>query len=390
MNFEEIIHPISKIEFFRDYIGKKPIIKKNGNKNFSSLIEYRDINRIIQEHRLEHPRMRMFKDITLVPETNYSIKNPSRRGSVNPIISVREFNHEIMNGATLIIDAIQEVHKPIRDLCDEFNHSLRGVCQVNAYIALADQQAFDTHWDGHEVFVLQIKGKKHWTIYHPTRIHPLDTDIYQADKSKEKKVFWEGVIEEGDFLYIPKGWWHTVSPVGDETVHLTFGYVAPTGIDFLKWATEQLYIEEFVRAPAPIFEDSTEYRKYTDKIRSLLTEHVNEIGFKKYVTDRIGKLHPRIAPALPYSADPRSRNLPSDLLVSPSSKNITISKNESTFHVMAFNKKYEFDIRFFELANNLLCGQNKISEAIEHSAHNEETTRGFIKNFMQLGLLQIL
>lgn len=47
------------------------------------------------------------------------------------------------------------------------------------------------------------------------------------------------VLEAGDVLYIPRGWWHNPAPMGCETFHLAIGTFAPTGYDYMQWLAKQ-------------------------------------------------------------------------------------------------------------------------------------------------------
>lgn len=393
---EQIIYPLKWETFIDEFLGKKPYINTSNEKKFNEILTWSEINRIILEHRLEHPRLRMFKNVQLIPASEYVNKTTSRRGSVSPTILMREFNEEILNGATLIIDAIQEMSSPIRELCENFNFSLKGICQANAYIALADQQAFDTHWDGHDVFVLQITGEKHWKIYHPTRANPLDTDL---DKEKygenqiEKVLFWEGTIKEGDVLYIPRGWWHSVSPVGKETIHISIGYNPPTGVDFLKWISNQLLKEDDFRESSPLFSDKRIQNIYIERLRSLINQKLTADSYRQHIEDRIGKLSPRIPSALPYSADIKATSLPSSIMIKSSHRNIVFKAGENSIKITAFNKRYEVSAQYLEIVAMLYgATDNKFSISEIKSRCNsiaEETIDKFIIFLLRLGLLQI-
>ena len=45
--------------------------------------------------------------------------------------------------------------------------------QINAYITPPQSQGFAPHHDVHDVFVLQVSGRKHWTIHAPVVDDPL-------------------------------------------------------------------------------------------------------------------------------------------------------------------------------------------------------------------------
>ena len=48
------------------------------------------------------------------------------------------------------------------------------------------------------------------------------------------------LLEAGDLLYIPRGWWHVAMPLDEPTLHLTVGVNNLTGADFLRWFADRL------------------------------------------------------------------------------------------------------------------------------------------------------
>ena len=55
-----------------------------------------------------------------------------------------------------------------------------------------------------------------------TRKYPLAVDV-EPTVEKPDTPLWEGMLEDGDLLYIPRGWWHVATPLDEPTLHLTVG-----------------------------------------------------------------------------------------------------------------------------------------------------------------------
>ena len=109
----------------------------------------------------------------------------------------------LAQGATMIIDAIHEVAPAAAQLTASMEEALSCVCVSNLYAGWRSQRGFDLHWDPHEVFVLQLSGRKRWQVFAPTRLHPLGDDIETAPKPTAPPV-WEGILNDGDLLYLPR------------------------------------------------------------------------------------------------------------------------------------------------------------------------------------------
>ena len=121
---------------------------------------------------------------------------------------------------------------PITHLAESLERVFRVRIQVNAYAGWRTSHGFDLHWDDHDVFILQIAGRKKWKVYGMTRKYPLARDVEPAT-DKPDTPLWEGMLEDGDLLYIPRGWWHVATPLDEPTLHLTVGVNNPNGADLL-------------------------------------------------------------------------------------------------------------------------------------------------------------
>jgi len=71
-------------------------------------------------------------------------------------------------GATLRIEAIEEIHPPLRDLSEELQRESPTI-YFNAYASWGTSRGLAIHYDYTKILVLQCEGRKHWSIYRPTR-----------------------------------------------------------------------------------------------------------------------------------------------------------------------------------------------------------------------------
>lgn len=53
--------------------------------------------------------------------------------------------------------------------------------QPDARVPQAAREGFGTHWDDHNVIVVQVEGSKHWRLYGPTRSAPMHRDTAQPE-----------------------------------------------------------------------------------------------------------------------------------------------------------------------------------------------------------------
>ncbi|MET8030182.1 cupin domain-containing protein [Streptomyces avermitilis] len=242
------------------------VIRSNGNTSPSPLT-WDDLNEIVAAHRLEPPRMRLSRAGEAVPATAYSILRTNRRGVSWYQPQPAEFHARLAEGASLVIDAIDQIHPPVREAAAGLERFFRTPVQVNAYASWTAEEGFGTHWDDHDVVVLQLEGSKRWKIYGPTRQAPAWRDV-EAPEAPTGEAIADIVLAPGDMLYLPRGWWHAVSAdQGSASLHLTFGLATQTGAEFLGWLCDDLRASTTVRADAPRFGTPGERTDYLASVR---------------------------------------------------------------------------------------------------------------------------
>ncbi|MDX3855731.1 cupin domain-containing protein [Streptomyces sp. AK02-01A] len=242
------------------------VIRSNDNAH-PSLLAWDDLNEIVAAHRLEPPRMRLSRAGEAVPATAYSILRTNRRGVSWHQPQPAEFHARLAEGASLVIDAIDQIHPPVREAAAGLERFFRTPVQVNAYASWTAEEGFGTHWDDHDVVVLQLEGSKRWKIYGPTRQAPAWRDV-EAPEAPTGDPIADMVLTPGDALYLPRGWWHAVSAdQGTASLHLTFGLATQTGAEFLGWLCDDLRASVTVRADVPRFGTPEERAEYLAAVR---------------------------------------------------------------------------------------------------------------------------
>src|SRR5205823_4086429 len=167
---------------------------------------------------------------------------------------------------------------------------------------LRSSHGFDMHWYDHDVIVLQVAGRKRWSVYGTTRPYPLTRDTEPA-VDPPKDLLWEQVLQQGDLLYIPRGWWHLATPLDEPTLHLTIGVNNPTGADFLSWFVDRLRSSEVVRQDIPFLRGSAAIREHAERVRQALLSswHPGLIGEYMAHLDAHSVARPHFG--LPWSAN---------------------------------------------------------------------------------------
>jgi ribosomal protein L16 Arg81 hydroxylase len=230
----DVLAPLAQSEFLSRDWGRRYRYIRGRAARFESLLPWPVLNDVIQQHRLVPPRVRVAKDGEVIPSSAYQRHDSDKWGMPVPRVLGAELSSLLRQGATLVVEHVDEVHEPITELCRALERDLGEYVSANAYAGFGRSRGFDKHWDVHDVFVLQLAGRKRWRVFGPSKEHPPIADT-RTSKRPPRRTIWAGVLSPGDVLYLPRGWWHDAAAIGEPTLHLTFGIRNKTGVDFFEW-----------------------------------------------------------------------------------------------------------------------------------------------------------
>ncbi|HZH30105.1 MAG TPA: cupin domain-containing protein [Pyrinomonadaceae bacterium] len=269
---------------------------------FAHLLPWERLNDILRQHRLDFPRLRLMREGRALPVNSY-LRHTTAARSRQPVPRLQpvKFIGELRAGATLVLDAVDELHEPLEELAAGLERFFRERIQINSYAGWHTSRGFDLHWDDHDVFILQVAGRKRWRVYGETSPHPLAGD---ADNPKPTGApLWEDTLEDGDLLYIPRGWWHVAEPLEEATLHLTVGIHKRTGIDLLTWLAGQMRTSETFRRDLPRFASHAERAAHVRQLgEELLAAWSEEQLLERYFAELDALAEPRARLSLPWSA----------------------------------------------------------------------------------------
>ena len=289
--FDDLVRPLAVQEFLDTrYRDKRPVLFRGQGPRFASLCTWDDLNELLSSGAWQG-RMRLIRDGRQVPEPYYMAPDFGLgwrvRGGriIERQIDERRLTAFLHKSATIVLSRIHDVHPTIRPLADALEATLEGYATINLYASWTATRGFATHWDGHDVFILQVAGRKRWQIYGEMRRFPLVSDSEPNEKAPREAV-WSEVLEAGDVLYIPRGWWHDArAEPGDAawstgSLHLTCNVPSSAGLDFIEWLAGRLSRHEAFRRDLPHSTDEAGDAHYA-ALRELVHEDLQgDVGRK--------------------------------------------------------------------------------------------------------------
>jgi len=224
-SLEWLIDPTPKETFFEKYWEREPlVVRRNQEEYFSLLLTLDEVDRAITTLNLTYP------DITL---KNADQDISSADYTVGGALDVAAVYHLFKQGSTVVLTFLDTVIPALTSVCRGLEGELCFPLQTNAYLTPPAAKGAKHHYDTHDVFVLQVAGSKHWTIYGTPIALPLRGQDFDPALHTQGARSMEFELRAGDVAYIPRGVVHDARSGEDVSLHITLGVLSYTWADFL-------------------------------------------------------------------------------------------------------------------------------------------------------------
>ena len=258
---ESLLEPFSRTRFRDEHYGRKHLLVRGRPDKFAGLFTWDDLNRLL--NATTFPNKQIFT-------SSYKAKT---------VDSFAKMLQDCRDGASMIVNRIHELDPKIGDMTRALEAETGEPMNVNMYLSQPTKAAFPRHFDRHDVFVMQLYGKKAWCVCESTLEKPI-FEMAEDSTVAPKEALLECELQPGDLLYIPRGQWHNALAQGGLSMHLTLGINARTGIHYLQWVTDQLRSDvrfrdglplSFTDEPANVREERL--RKHLAKLGKVVASH---------------------------------------------------------------------------------------------------------------------
>ncbi|HEX9982456.1 MAG TPA: cupin domain-containing protein [Thermoanaerobaculia bacterium] len=386
ITFADTLAPTGVEDFLTRTWGRSFAHLPGARGRFRDLLSWEEVNGMLQKHRLEPPRLRLARNGQFASKSDFL----RYEGGRIPFVVPEKLSERLRDGYTLIVDAVDDMTDGVMRLAADFERVLHESVQVNMYAGWREQQGFNRHCDTHDVVVLQVYGKKYWRVYEGGRPHPLKDDV-APNKEAPRTVVWEGLLEDGDALYIPRGWWHEASGVGEVTLHLTFGIHQRTGVSLMHWMADRLRASTEFRAPLRRFGAPEERQQQLHELRRQLLEQFDGGLLDRYFAEQDAKARSRGWASLPWTvATPTPPPMEARItLAAPRALNLV--RDEQSIRFDANGRAWQFAAAAEPLLHTLSHGPATVAQLCEaaNGALDHATVQQFVTELARHGLVDV-
>jgi bifunctional lysine-specific demethylase and histidyl-hydroxylase MINA len=313
---DDILAPISADRFFAEFHGRRMLHVPGTPEKVAPLMSWEKLNELLAMEVWTATSLKMVLDKRILPPEAYCRQTVDR--NKQPVLApdperVLSWGRK---GATLLLNEVESLTEGMRAACDALERTLGANGMVNLYCSWQGHQAFDTHFDKHDVFAFHIAGEKLWRIYENRYEHPIEHAAFQNIPqayfdANRGAVKHEILLRPGDVLYLPRGTYHDAVAVSEACIHLTCGMTEPIGLNWLTAMWDLALEEPLFRANLPRLDGPDGEAAFARHVESLAARFAELTREPKAIERARGLRRPRpVRPRyeLPLGeAPPRSR-----------------------------------------------------------------------------------
>jgi ribosomal protein L16 Arg81 hydroxylase len=269
--------------FATEFWGRRPLLSPSSAlpRDFGDLLSADQVDELIAERGVRAPFIRLVKEGDVLARDCY-LGQAGFGAEVPDQVDSAKVLTQFASGATIVLQGLHRLWPPLIDFVRQAVDELGHPVQANAYITPPSNRGFNPHYDVHDVFVLQVAGRKRWIVHDPVLDHPLPSQPWTqhrdgvAARVKDDAVI-DTLLSEGDALYLPRGWVHSAQALDTTSIHLTIGVAAVTCLDVARAVVDQLSTIDAFRKSLPLGSDPTDQDETIATVTKVVAEMVDTL-----------------------------------------------------------------------------------------------------------------
>lgn len=183
-------------------------------------------------------------------------------------------------GYSMIIRRLEECHPPMAALSAHLQTVLGDRIRIALVSTTGAGGALQRHYDRGDVLALQLEGAKRWKLYD----QPVDNPVMAGpavDRSDEGVVEIDTVLNPGDRLFVPAGYWHRCENQGERSVHLSIVFNPVCAQSVLSALARAMVLDPACRRPTSRLLDPADRAASVRELQSTLVQRLRSMSVEE-------------------------------------------------------------------------------------------------------------
>jgi hypothetical protein len=275
-SLQDLVAPLTEEEFIALLRERKITFRRSpGVHRFQELLDWDTFYALITSGKIPLAELRVFIHTRLVPQIFYT---------QNERVDQAKLARLIDRGASLIVSHLDPHVPGLETICQAIKLRVGETIWPAAIVSTGTSGALELHFDYQDNIILQIEGTKLWKIYGSPVCHPMFDMPKQTPPSGEP-IFIE-MLEPGDFLFVPAGYWHYCENGPGRSLHLGILFQPPAGWDVFNKLTKKLLADEIFRVPLTRLSDAEQLSAHEVALKQRLIEKIERLSLAEFLANQ--------------------------------------------------------------------------------------------------------
>jgi ribosomal protein L16 Arg81 hydroxylase len=230
-----LVAPVPVETFLTEHWERSPLVVRRPDT--TPFVTLEEIDQVLSRAVHTHPALQLVDAAREVSVDEYVDEDD--------VVDMARALKRFSQGATFVLNRLDEHLPQVRELCVKLESELAIAVQANMYLTPAGAQGFPTHFDSHDVIIVQCVGRKTWRLYDTPVGLPMRGERFERGKTPTGPLTQSIETGPGDALYIPRGLMHdALAAEGEASLHVTMGFHAVRWSEVVLEALAQATLED--------------------------------------------------------------------------------------------------------------------------------------------------
>jgi Cupin superfamily protein len=275
----DLVSPLGEDEFFA-LLRKREFAFRRGGKGdcYAPLLGWKSLRQMIAA--MDYPTKRP-NDIKVTRE---SVTIPPERWTTEGKVDPAKLDALLAKGFSVVVLRVLAEHVPaLAVVCDEITRRTHDQCFVAVVVTSCSAGgALKLHFDTEDLVILQVEGTKRWQVFGSAVPNPVSGAPKKSLPDPEQLIFDE-VLEPGDLLFMPAGYWHHCECGPSTSVHLGVIIVPPTGWHTVNNVVQSVLSDDLFRTPLTRLDGTGALEAVEAEIKCRLIEEIGALKLTDFI-----------------------------------------------------------------------------------------------------------
>lgn len=394
MSLKNILVPLSLERFSAEYWGEKPLhVKRDEPDFYDSIFNLNEIDRCFQDKQLPAHFFRVAKAGEQYRPEQWAYLETRRDFNAIHLVDRAKLFALYAQGASIIMGSAEEKFPKLAEFCNNLQLETQFRVQANVYMTPENSQGLDRHFDTHDVFILQISGRKTWQLFDTPIKSPVLEQSFVSQELKDSLLSKKVELYAGDALYVPRGLVHQACTDDHSSTHITLGLHNKRALDVFDLLKKRAINDQNFRVSVPLNGTTKEHKEHffkhlSEKLRQMIDDtDLNELFSEEqasFCNDVFNVRHGHYSSLLALS------QLSSQSVVSRiESARVSLQNIEDKIEISSNNQSFSFPSYLLPAVEQAIGFSKPFKVNEVKGLLTESGKLHLIKQLIQLGLLKI-